>query len=686
MDNFQKKFVEEATDLINTLERALLSLEKTPKDANLINEVFRVMHSLKGGGAMFGFEAISSFTHNLENIYDLIRNNQIQLNQDILSITFASVDLLRTLLDKSEQNINSVKKDVDMLTQNILSIIQLAKNGQDSSLTIANDEISLQPNNKFASKTYYIKFIPNDEIFANGTNPLYLLDEISSLGESFVIPNFSSIPSIDKLNYSKCFTQWTIFLATSLDRSAIHDVFIFVEDDSTIEIKTIAQENLFENEDFKAMLKLPISEIENKIRNTYTTLDITIQSEPQQYNEKEYKNIREHMKSFSKDNVISSVRVASDKLDALMNLVSELVTTQASLSLFVDKHKVNGILQIVENLENITRQLRDNAFSMSLIPFETVLTRFQRLVRDLSAEFKKDIVLRAEGTETELDKSLIQGLTDPLMHIIRNSIDHGIESVEERIALGKPKQGVILLKAFYSGASVQIIISDDGRGICPELIRRKAISKGIISPDNIFSDKDILDMVFLPGFSTASNVTDISGRGVGMDVVKRKVEEIRGEVDLRTIVGSGTTITIKLPLTLSIIDGLLVKIGETIFIIPLSVVNKIRAMEHSMLINKFNGLIVVDEEQIPFYNLREEFAITEEQPDLENVIIVNYDEHPVGLVVDMVVGEYQAVLKPLGRLYKNQDIFSGATILGDGSVALVLDTNKIISEFSSKSL
>jgi two-component system chemotaxis sensor kinase CheA len=344
------------------------------------------------------------------------------------------------------------------------------------------------------------------------------------------------------------------------------------------------------------------------------------------------------------------------------------------------------LIAIGENVQKLSRQLRDIAFSIVLIPIENLLTRFQRLVRDLSQELKKEVNFIAEGTDTELDKTIIENLTDPLMHILRNSLDHGIEDPDIRVKLGKPRQGTIMLKAFYSGANVHIQIFDDGAGIDPEKIRQKAISKGIISTDTPYTTKDIMDLLFLPGFSMAINVTDVSGRGVGMDVVRRKIADIRGEVEIDSKIGQGTTITIKLPLTLSIIDGLLVKIMETFYVLPLTSVDKIYATQHNKLVNRYNQLIAFDGQQIPFFYLRNEFGFEENNVDSEQVVVVRYEDKRIGLAVDSVIGEYQAVLKPLGKHYKNQEIISGATILGDGTIALVIDTNKAIKYFSHQNI
>jgi len=319
---------------------------------------------------------------------------------------------------------------------------------------------------------------------------------------------------------------------------------------------------------------------------------------------------------------------------------------------------------------------------MRLIPLENMVTRFQRLVRELSIELNKEIIFQTEGTDTELDKNMIEGLIDPIMHIIRNSIDHGIEDRETRKKAGKPEKGKILLKAFYSGSEVIIQIYDDGKGIDTKKILEKAIKSGAIQDATGMSEKEILELVFLSGFTTAENITKVSGRGVGMDVVKRKIADLRGEVSINTEVNKGTTITIKLPLTLSIIDGLLVSIGSSSYIIPLSAINRCLEFKHNDLVNAANNLIYINDGHIPFTNLRKEFGIKGSPPEVEQVIVIEYEDTLFGLVVDHIVGEYQAVLKTLGIMYKNQDIISGATILGDGTVALLIDPNKIIGRYA----
>jgi two-component system chemotaxis sensor kinase CheA len=386
----------------------------------------------------------------------------------------------------------------------------------------------------------------------------------------------------------------------------------------------------------------------------------------------------------NKKHLISSIRVPSQRLDNLMSLVSELMTLQAKLGTLTEQNPHSELLAVSENLEKISTRLRDNAFNMCLVPLENIITPFHRLVRDLASELNKEIEFVTEGTETELDKNIMEGLSDPLMHLLRNSIDHGIEDPEVRKNSGKPAHGKITFRAFCAGTNVFIEIEDDGKGIDPNKIKAKAIERGIIQKEDNLSDKEILNLIFLPGFTTAEQISEISGRGVGMDVVKRKITDIRGQIRINSQVNEGTTITIKLPITVSIIDGLLVKINSADFVIPLSAVERCYELKAGRELNRFNNLIVLDGEQIPFISLIEEFGGTEDITASKEIVIVYYDEKKVGLIVDRVVGKFQAVLKPLGRCFSHMDNISGATILGDGKIALVLDTNNVTEQFLNK--
>lgn len=689
MENFRRKFIEEASESINNLEEALLELEVSPDNNKLIQKVFRVMHSLKGSGAMFGFEKISEFTHHLESLYDLVRNNKLALSKELFNITLLSVDHIKLLLNNEPLNSelmvvhdNINKKIIDFFAQ--VQVNELNETDVELVLNSIDENVEKfipeQVSGSVAS--FYIKFEPFSGIFENGTNPLFLLDELAASGTIFTIVNTSQVPDIQSISPITCYTAWELVLVTDKTEDFIRDIFIFVESDSNLIINNFYEGDIFQKENVAAKLEYFRNHTKKININDLLKNNEPVVEKINIIKKNDFVEIKNETNN-QKENIISTIRVSSDKLDHLMNLVSELVTTQARLSLYAEKNRENELIAIVEDVQKLSRQLRDNAFDICLIPVESMLTRFRRLVRDLSNELGKEVDFITEGTDTELDKTIIEGLMDPLLHIIRNSIDHGIENEQDRLKLSKPKIGKILFKAFYSGASVVIEISDDGRGIDIDGVRSKAIENKLITHDSVLSDKELLNLVFIAGFSTAKTVTGLSGRGVGMDVVRRKIDEIRGNVEINSKKNIGTTITIKLPLTLSIIDGLLINISETKYIIPLSVVEKIYEVLHYRVEKAFNNIIVLDGTQFPFLNLRKEFLIKDAPPSQEQMVMVKYEDKLMGILVDSVIGEYQAVLKPLGRHFKEQEIISGATILGDGTVALVMDTNKIIYTFSN---
>ncbi len=670
MDNFKRKFVEEALDLINELETVLLRIASNPEDKELIEHIFRIMHTLKGNSAMFGFSMIDQYTHQLETIYDLIRNGKMKVTDDLMDLTLASVDHIRNLLDED----NSGKEEVQSVHKDLLGRISNIIEGK-TSQPAEKKEAAVEDN---GIKTYYVHFQPNTDILSNGTNPLFLVEDFKPLGNYIAVPSLEQLPPLQDMDPEKCYTSWEIILSTKESQDKIQEIFIFVEDSCNLEIIKVCDNDILSQPEI-------VSKIE-EITINYKGIGLQKLKEIASADEKqEVRNAQLTPRSVEPTTTlknISNIRVSSEKLDELINLVSELVTTQAGLSLIAENINDKELLVIAEDVEKLSRRLRDSTFSIRLIPIENMITRFQRLVRELSHELKKEIIFRTEGTDIELDKNMIEGLIDPIMHIIRNSIDHGIEKPEERKKKGKPSTGVITFKAYYSGSNVYIQVNDDGSGIDVNKIKHHAVSKGLISSDSSLSSKEILDLIFLPGFSTAENVTNISGRGVGMDVVKRKISDLRGEINIDTSINEGTTITVKLPLTLSIIDGLLVEIDDAYFVIPLASVNKCFEFKHETLVNAVNNLIFVNDGHIPFIYLRNEFGIASQCPDLEQVVIIEYGDVRIGLTVDRVVGEYQAVLKSLGTMYKKQDIISGATILGDGTVALVVDPNKIINQFN----
>ncbi|ASB49029.1 chemotaxis protein CheA [Alkalitalea saponilacus] len=676
LDKFKAKFVEESMDNLQDLEESLFLLEKDLENKELIERIFRAMHSLKGGGAMFGFNHLSDFTHHLETIFDWVRNNKLAVTSDLITLTFSAIDHIKNLIKTGDLTDEQELKGHNQFILRLQSVLS------DSASTLSvhstvdsqniNDEIS-------ESKTYLINFIPQEELLQNGTNPLYLLDDIHALGEAISIAYTHKVPSLELIDITANYCLWQILLNTSESLNEIKDVFIFVEDECELQIDLIADSNILQ--------KPECIEIIKKARKGNSLLKIEdFQSLSQLKPSSQELESGEEKKKITaiKEHKISSIRVASHKIDELVTLVSELVTIQAQLSLYSESNEDPVIVSLSENIQKLSRQLRENAFDISLIPLQSELMRFQRLVRDLSKDQGKDIDFVIEGGDLELDKNIIEHLTDPLLHILRNSIDHGIELPEERISSGKSPKGTILFKAFHSGANVIIEVSDDGKGMDLEYIRQKAISKEIVDQNAVLTDKEVLDLLFVSGFSTKDAVSDVSGRGVGMDVVRRKIANIRGEVSIDTEKGKGTTITIRLPLTLSIIDGLLVKVGANQYVIPISAIDKIHALDPSQLKKSFNNVVVLDKEQIPYIDLRKVFNAPEVEHDVIQMVMIKAEDRITGVIVDSVIGEYQTVVKPLGRYLKKQEILSGATIMGDGTLAMVVDTSRLLMERKSK--
>jgi two-component system, chemotaxis family, sensor kinase CheA len=668
MEEFKKKFVVEALDLLAELEDAMLQIENKPEDPALIETAFRAMHSLKGGGAMFGFDTISQVTHDLETSFDLIRLGKTKVTSGIVSLTLKVVDFVKDVLNGEETD--------SAVFESLLAEVRNATDKLPDADTPGTGGLLSDAQ----TPTYYIKIMPEPDFMDNGSNPMLLLDELCGMGQAFVYADTQAMPQWGDFDVTKCYIAWSVIISGQISENDLSDVFLFVEDRCRLEITKISNENLLDQQWAEDALRNVVADRkELSLENARYALMLGTEASKTVLQKE---SAAAEMRADKSKNAISSIRVASEKIDLLMNLVSELVTTQARLSLFAENAGMAELSAIAENIQKLSRELRDNAFSIVLIPIESIIIRFQRLVRDLGASLGKDIRFESFGGETELDKTIIENLSDPLMHIIRNSIDHGIEPEAERIAAGKPAHGNIKFRAYHSGPNVFIQIEDDGRGLDSEKIRHKAIEKNLISADTVMSERDIFDLIFLPGFSTAETVSDISGRGVGMDVVRKKISSIRGEIDIDSAKGKGTKMTIKLPLTLSIIDGLLVTVAGTYFVFPLGAIHKILSLADCPV--NFGNLAAVDGEQIPFFDLIDEFGLGNSEHQNRELVIVASEDRTIGFAVDSVLGEYQAVLKPLGKHYKDQEVISGATILGDGTIALVIDTGKAIKFFASK--
>ena len=684
MEDFQARFIEDASELISDLEDDVLNLENNTDNKDLIERIFRVMHTLKGVSAMYGFDKIGELTHHLETIYDFVREDKVSINRTILDVTFISVDVLRNLLADANLLGAKLKKDYNNLFEKVVELAQQIK-GDKTEIKI-EDTNKIQSNSEFA--TYHIVFRPEIDILLRGVNIFSLFQELKELGEIIVVPHISSkIPNLIDLDPVNLFFFWEIYLVTNKSFNDIEDVFIFVDLEYTV--KKLTDCNLFKNNDFKTKIKVSLYEEAITEDNLQKIIDICITKEKEDETEKNKEEPEEEnslKKQLTQLNFVeqktTSIRVDAEKLDELMNLVSELVTTQAELSLIAETNsKIGKLSLIAENVEKLSIRLRDNAFNIRLIPIKKMLVRFQRLFRDLSHELHKEISFITEGIDTELDKTIIDALASPLMHIFRNCIDHGIELPEIREKLNKDREGKIHFRAFSSGTSVIIQIEDDGAGIDPYKIRDKAIEKDLIRKDVNLTEKEMFELIFLPGFSTAKEITDVSGRGVGMDVVKKRISSIRGEVEIASQIGEGTVISITLPLTLSIVDALLVKLSDTYFLIPISVVENCNETSNFNLKQAVNNRLVLNGELLPFIYLRKEFGIKTEGKHTDRIVVIKYEDKKVALIVDKIIGKHQAVLKPLGEIYDNKTIISRASILGNGDIALVMDTNKLIKDF-----
>ena len=685
MNSFVEKFKVEVNEYFERLESRLLQLEQDPENQQIIGEIFRIMHTMKGSGGMFGFDLLSDVTHDLESLFEIFRSKGQTVDSEIISFTLNSIDGLKDLMVENpseEHHLLASKLKFD--TQKQIARFTATNNSEVAKLPSTSVETGTETN----QITYYISFVPDENIFSNGTNPLYLIDELNALGECNIQVSFDRLPQLAEMDPVKCYTSWYLFIATAENIETLQDVFIFVENSALIKIQKVSNENVIHKEAVLAAF------LNAEINQETWNLDEHDLPEPESNNkiaqseEKEVAGVLLKSSLEVSENsgfaqtIVDSIRVDSGKIDHYMNLVSEFITAQSRLEQISSNLKNPELELITETFGKLNRQLRDNAFDMSLIPIESLIVRLKRLIHDLSKSLDKEVVLVTEGMETELDKNIIEKLIEPLLHIIRNSLDHGIELKDERLAKQKDAVGIISIKASTIGSYVQIEVEDDGKGLNIEKIREKAAANGLISIEEKMTNEEVCQLIFEPGFSTSELVTDVSGRGVGMDVVKRSVLAMRGSVELVTEKDRFTRFIIKLPLSLSIIDGLLVSISGSYYIIPSSLISKLYLVKSERLKKESNPVVELDGIQIPFSNLHEEFDGDSKIPAEQFVVVVFYGNHFFGLAVDEVIREYQAAIKPLGRMPKGQDIFSGASILGTGQLALVIDTNKLIKNYS----
>ena len=692
MSSPHEAFREEAYELLSALESSLLELEDSPGDMEIVGAVFRAMHTIKGSGAMFGFDDISSFTHDVETVYDLVRNGELAVTGELVSLSLAARDQIKAMLDATCGGDPCDATRTEELRTAFRALLPVKA---DASAAAPGPGKAEKPD-AARQRTYRIRFRPNREIVLSGTNPLCLLNELRELGKCQVIVQMDEIPPLDDLDPEQTYAYWDVILTTDQGLDAIKDVFIFVEDDCRVDIDLIDDEELLGTDSsYKKLGDILIERgdltpeaLQEVLRQQKRVGEMLVEAKvvspskvasalAEQQQIKEVRSQQQQKQQGGGD--AASIRVPADRLDRLVDLVGEMVTIQSRLSQTALGREDAELISIAEEVERLTAELRDNTLNIRMLPIGTTFSKFKRLVRDLSQELGKEIELTTAGADTELDKTVIEKLNDPLVHIIRNSIDHGIEAPEKREEAGKKRQGTIRLAAIHSGDSVIIEIVDDGAGLNEEAIRRKAVEKGLIGEQEQLSRHELFQLIFAAGFSTAQKVTGVSGRGVGMDVVKRAIEALRGSIDIDSVAGQGTTIRVRIPLTLAIIDSLLVAIGEDCYVIPLSIVEEcIELTRADVAASHGRNLVRVRDRLVPYVHLRDEFAILGAPPEIEQVVVTAVNGNQVGFVVDRVIGEHQTVIKSLGRMYRDVQGLSGATILGDGKVALILDIPQLV--------
>ena len=690
----RETFREEAYELLAEMEAGLLELEHNPGDMEQISRVFRTMHTIKGSGATCDFVAIAAFTHELETAFDMVRKGKIAATREIIDLALQARDHIKNMFDSYYKGEIPDESNGEKITTVLKKLLPERPQKKISKPTLPPAQSVFKKDGPGKCMTYRIRFRPAKDIFMTGTDPLPLLNQLRKLGYCHVVAQTEVIPFLEDYSADECYTFWDMILSTKLGMDAIRDIFIFIKDSSEVRINVIAEDCSVDDENAYKKLgeillergDVTVEDLQKALKSKKLMGEMLVESGVVSGHKIasaliEQQHLREIRELRKGPETVSSIRVGTDRLDKLVNLVGELVTVQARLSQTALLHGIPQFTSIAEEVERLIAELRDITMSIRMLPIGTTFSKFKRVVRDLSAELGKEIELRTEGADTELDKTVIERLNDPLVHLIRNSMDHGIEMPDAREAAGKARQGIIHLSAAHSGAHVLIEITDDGAGMDVEAIRARAIEKGLIEPNAELSEKELFSLVLMPDFSTARKVTSMSGRGVGLDVVKKAIEALRGTIEIASIRGTGTTITLKLPLTLAIIDGFLTKTGEEHFIFPLSSVEECIELTRAQA-EKSNGrrLVNVRGHIVPFIRLREQFVMAGNTPAIEQIVIVREEGRRVGFAVDTVIGQHQTVLKSLGKFYKDVEGISGATILGDGTVALILDLPNLISQ------
>jgi two-component system chemotaxis sensor kinase CheA len=669
MEQFHQVFFEESFEGLDIMESGLLNMDPGAADPEEINSIFRAAHSIKGGGGTFGFNHISSFTHVMETLLDEMRDGRRVVTTESVNVLLKSVDVLREMLTATSNGETHDEEQAEIQQTELNRIL----NGEGAATAEESTNSADVVQNRGQSLGWHIVFRPLSHMLRTGNDTLRILRELDDLGDMKVTCDLSALPPLDEFEAEDSYLSWDIYLHGEITRDAVDEVFSWVDDDCELAIMELIDETaqvVVEQESVEEIEQLtPVPPVENK-----------------RGGEDRRKDDRRQTKS--PGGASSSIRVDIHKIDTLINMVGELVITQSMLSMLGeesdegDEGKASdreertrdGLAQ----LERHTRELQESVMQIRMVPISFTFSRFPRLVHDLSTKMGKKIELKMIGENTEVDKTVIEKIGDPLVHLVRNSLDHGLEMPEERVAAGKPETGIVQLSACHKGGNIVIEIRDDGRGLNRDRILSKAIENGLINEDHGLTTREIYELIFMPGFSTADVVSDVSGRGVGMDVVRRNINELGGGIEIESTPGKGSAIIIRLPLTLAILDGQTIVVGEETYIVPLvSIVESIQVSGEQ--INRVAGrgeTFKLRDEYLPVVRLHEVFDIADPKAKELNeglLVVVEGEGRNCGLFVDDLLGQQQVVIKSLESNYGKVDGISGATILGDGSVALILD-------------
>jgi two-component system, chemotaxis family, sensor kinase CheA len=652
---FHQTFFDESAEGLDVMESALLRLTPDSADAETVNGIFRAAHSIKGGAATFGFTAVAGFTHLLETLLDQLRSGVRAITPIEIDVLLRSVDVLRGLLDAARGGRGDEAGLADGLSAELRALLEgpAAAGAPPSAPTAAGSA---------QGAGWKIHFAPHASLFASGNDPLRILRELQRLGDTRITLHADGLPALTDLVPETCYLSWDIELHAACSRDELAEVFAWIEDECTLRIDALSP------------APAPVADVA-------ATAKVVAMPPPAAT------TARSDAAAPRGDG--GSIRVATEKIDGLVNLVGELVITQAMLQQLagaLDPVQHEKLFAGLSQLERNTRSLQEAVMATRMLPVDFVFSRFPRMVRDLAGKLGKQVRLVSSGEQTELDKSVIEKMVDPLTHLIRNAIDHGLEVPDERTAAGKAPVGTIRLSAAHQGGHIVLVVADDGRGLDRAKLIAKARKSGIDIADHA-PDSEVWNLIFAPGFSTAATVTDVSGRGVGMDVVKKNIEALGGGIDLQSTPGAGMRVTIRLPLTLAILDAMSVRVGREIFILPLNAVLESLqpAAGQVRTVTGQARVVKVRNEFLPLAELSSLFAIPRDAAGGEGILVViEADDRKIAVVVDELVGQQQVVIKSLEANYRRVRGISGATILGDGQVALILDCAALVRQFSTQ--